>query len=152
MKHGLKRRGSRNTTYDRWVLMRQRCTNPNASGFANYGGRGIKVCDRWDSFENFLSDMGEAPVGCQLDRIDNHGNYTPGNCRWVSKSEQMVNRRRCAKYSSSHKGVSWRTAARKWIAQASIGGKQVYLGRYDTELEALSAYRRATRRSRTWAR
>jgi len=70
-----------------------RCTNPNATGFNSYGGKGITVCDRWlNSFENFLADMGPRPDGCTLDRYpNNHGNYEPGNCRWATHSEQRRN-------------------------------------------------------------
>jgi hypothetical protein len=74
--------------------MRAWCLNPNKDTFRHYGGRGIRVCDRWiDSFENFLSDMGECPDGYSLDRIDVNGNYEPANCRWASKTQQVRNRR-----------------------------------------------------------
>jgi hypothetical protein len=92
---------ARNTThglsgipaYKVWDSMLQRCRNPRDRSFANYGGRGIGVCERWEKFENFLGDMGEPPPGMTLDRRENDGDYTPENCKWATRSEQMRNTR-----------------------------------------------------------
>jgi len=79
--------------YQAWNSCRNRCNNPSYQGYADYGGRGIAVCDRWDDLENFLADMGPRPKGCSLDRIDNELGYSPENCKWSTQSEQGRNRR-----------------------------------------------------------
>ncbi len=92
--HGHSPKGKPSATYSAWHSMITRCHCPTVSNYASYGGRGILVCDRWRTFENFLADMGEAPAERRSpDRIDNEKGYEPGNVRWASMAEQARNRR-----------------------------------------------------------
>lgn len=91
--HGHRRDGKLPRTYKIWKHVTQRCTNPKVANYEYYGGRGIKMCERWADYENFLADMGECPDGLTIDRIDVNGDYEPGNCRWVSMAVQGNNKR-----------------------------------------------------------
>lgn len=104
--HGNKTHGMTNTrAYRIWCGMLTRCNNPRSrQRYAYYGARGIKVCRRWQKFENFLSDMGFPPADMTLDRIDSNGDYSPRNCRWATRGEQSVNRRNVR--TLTHRGVT----------------------------------------------
>jgi len=95
-------KAKRSPTYYSWEAMKKRCLYPKHIAYDRYAGRGITICDRWlESFENFLADMGERPKELTLDRIDNDGNYEPGNCRWATRSQQVLNQRKKSPCSSS---------------------------------------------------
>ena len=81
------------SVYNIWAGMKQRCQNPKYHGYANYGGRGIKVCERWQTFELFYADMGDPPRGTSLGRMNNDGNYEPSNCQWERPKQQARNKR-----------------------------------------------------------
>lgn len=108
-------------TWSTWRDMRKRCSNPKAQNFKHYGGRGIKVCERWQDFSAFLEDMGQRPDGTSIERIDVNGGYEPGNCIWLPSKEQPNNTRRsimveldgenvCLKVACNRLGVSYSRA------------------------------------------
>ena len=116
-------------SYGIWAAMKQRCANPKSQVYANYGGRGITVCEEWLSFENFYRDMGPKPDGMSIDRIDNNGDYEPSNCRWATPHEQNVNQRRYKM------GISYRADRSHWRIYVS----SKYKGSYPTYEAALEA-------------
>lgn len=87
-KHGHCHKGSFSRTYVSWFAMRRRCLTRTSIAYKYYGGRGIRICKRWERFTNFLADMGERPVGKTLDRKNHNRNYSPSNCRWATPLEQ----------------------------------------------------------------
>lgn len=114
--------GMTNTpTFISWDNMKQRCENPNHKSYANYGGVGVTVCERWHEFLAFLADMGERPAGTTLDRIDNNKGYQPGNCRWITPLEQGNNRRNNIKLTLH--GVT--DTLGNWSRKTGIGQKTI---------------------------
>jgi len=124
--HGFSRHGRRHSLYACWQSMKKRCTNPTDSGYINYGGRGIKVCDQWmQSFENFRDDM--LPTWrekLELDRINNDGNYEPTNCKWSTRSENGKNRRVKAEQQSKYPFVSYIKRGNRWKFERSFSSKE----------------------------
>lgn len=115
--------------YQTWANMRKRCLNPNAEGYEYYGGRGISVCERWSTFENFFADMGKKPSPQHsIDRIDNNKGYYPENCEWADKTQQVINRRTPKNNKTGVKGVYWHKTAKKYQARISVDRKTINLG------------------------
>lgn len=102
-----------------WARMRDRCNNPKRDHYDRYGGRGIKVCDRWEDFALFLEDMGPRPPGATIERKDNDGNYEPENCHWATMVQQQNNR------SSTHK-ITWQDQTHSLKEWAKILGRSQY--------------------------
>ena len=95
IRHGhAKAKGKHSRTYKIWTGMRARCSNPRLKSYKSYGGKGVHVCDQWNSFETFLADMGECPKGYSIERINPAGNYEPENCKWIPLQEQHNNKQK----------------------------------------------------------
>lgn len=125
---------SRTTEYIAWTNMIRRCTSPKDIGYYRYGGRGIKVYDAWmNSFDTFLADVGMKPTPLHsLDRIDNNGNYEPGNVRWATNAQQQSNRRD----SSEHVGVVWDKIGLRWVASL-MHRRKLYRKYFNNKEDAL---------------
>lgn len=126
--------------YGTWDSMVQRCTNPNSRAFNNYGGRGIKVCERWrNSFIDFISDMGERPEGHTLERKNNSHGYYPENCTWATRRRQSINTRIRSDNTTGVKGVHMDKSRGLWVAYITDKGKHIHLGRFIEKEEAIKA-------------
>lgn len=119
-------------TYNSWCSIKVRCDKPQCKSFKNYGGRGIKVCEQWKSFGNFLADMGEKPEGMSIERIDNDGDYCPENCRWATRKEQNRNTRN--NYMIKHQGKT--KCIGEWAEELGVNYSILYsrLRRYPPEV------------------
>jgi hypothetical protein len=145
-RHGYAKHEELHPLYDVWKAMRQRCNNPNHRQFKNYGGRGIKVCERWNNFANFLADMGERPhPRLVLDRHpDNNGNYEPYNVRWATYRESVINRRPSKIRTDNRSGITGVSqVGRYWVACINHNNKRIHLGTFDTIEAAAEARCRA---------
>lgn len=138
-------RGGRTLEYQSWLAMIRRCNNPNEAIYHYYGGRGIKVCERWvNSYENFLEDMGKRPSkNHSLERIDVDGDYEPSNCKWATRTEQALNKRLYKNNISGKSGVVWNKERKKWQARINYDGKEIHIGLYDNIEDAIYARKEA---------
>lgn len=131
-KHGSAGRENKTRAYKIWSGMVARCEIRSATGFDRYGAVGVKVCERWHCFENFLSDMGDPPAGGSIDRIDGSKGYEPGNCRWASRQTQNENRKsvRWIEFNGLRMNVS------QWARHLGVSKATLYeaLGKHPIEV------------------
>lgn len=124
-------------------LMISRCHKPGSSGYANYGGSGIFVCDRWrgpDGYKHFIEDMGERPPGKSLDRINSKKGYSPDNCRWADQRTQCINQGKRKDNTSGYFGVFWHKRKLMWTVAIGSNGKLHHFGEFEDKIEAAKMY------------
>ena len=140
-KHGHSSNRSNSKEYSCWLGIKARCFNPNDTAYHNYGGRGITMYFEWkDDFEAFYKYMGDAPSpNHSIDRINENGNYEPGNVEWGTNQTQAIRRRTRKDNTSGIKGVKWNKKDKKWIAYIGVNHKLIHLGSFNTKKEALVA-------------
>lgn len=127
-----------------WRSMKTRCSNENEIGYKNYGGRGIKVCNRWLKFENFFEDMGLRPSSKHtLERVDNEKGYCPENCIWDTRTNNNRNQRIRKDNKTGHKGIAWLDRIKKYTAVIGVDGKPVHIGCFTTIYDAIIAREKA---------
>lgn len=129
--------------YNIWRSMKDRCTNPNVTGYKNYGGRGISYSPSWEHFENFFKDMGAKPKGYTLERVDNDKGYSKENCRWATYYEQAINKRIQKSNTSGVEGVCFMRRISKWKARITVNGERMYLGVFENFEDAVAVRLRA---------
>lgn len=128
--------------YSVWASMKARCYNPNNRRYADWGERGITVCDRWrNSYESFVQDMGARPTPKHsLDRIDNNKPYSPDNCKWSTASEQSLNKRVYKTNTSGHIRIYHYPNDNRWVSTYIKNNKTLTIGSFKTLDEAIDAY------------
>jgi len=130
-------------TYLSWAMMIQRCVNKKATGYENYGGRGIQILDGWELFEKFFEDMGQAPEGMSIERVDVNGNYCKENCKWETDSNQAYNRRMNSNNSSGKTGVDFIERDGVYRARITYHLEEIQLGIYSNFEDAVKARKEA---------
>lgn len=126
-------------TYKSWNNMMMRCYNPNRINYPEYGGRGVRVCEKWHKFEGFFEDMGVRPLGHSLNRIGDSLLYSKETCEWATYSEQSFDQRRRCTNTSGRTGVSFQKKTGKWKAEITKGGKVYFLGYFKNFEDAVNA-------------
>lgn len=139
-KHGL----SDHALYRTWQCMMARCYNKKAKAYHNYGGRGIRVCERWHYVENYIKDLENKKEGRTVDRINNDGNYCLENIKWSTPSEQVINQRRKKREGYQYVGTS-KSSTGNWRARITVRGKHYYKGIFKTEKEAAIYYNKLSK-------